>query len=159
MRIVQAQLFVSCRVCCVNNITTWSISSSSDAVYTTDKKWHNMCSNSRYARCWWYFTLHIINVEKNVTRLLFHFTPLICVCIPWVWLGWRWCGCVLMYCSTFRNFTFCFYWFLFYFRLVVYICVVVKCFSFTVFVSMFVCLLICFVVLFRFFYSIFCIYL
>ena len=158
MRIVQAQLFVSCRVCCVNNITTWSISSSSDAVYTTDKKWHNMCSNSRYARCWWYFTLHIINVEKNVSRLLFHFTPLICVCIPWVWLGWRWCGCVLMYCSSFRNFTFCFYWFLFYFRLVVYICVV-KCFSFTVFVSMFVCLLICFVVLFRFFYSIFCIYL
>ena len=37
--------------------------------------------------------------------------------------------------------------------MLVYICVV-KCFSFTVFVSMFVCLLICFVVLFRF-YSLF----
>ena len=39
----------------------------------------------------------------------------------------------------------------------IYMCVV-KCFSFTVFVSVFVCLLICFVVLFRF-HSIFCIYL
>ena len=79
----------------------------------------------RYARCWRHLTLHIINMEKNVSRLLFHFFFfLICVCIPWVWLGWRWCGCVLMYCSIFRNFTFCFYWFLFYFGLLVYICVV-----------------------------------
>jgi hypothetical protein len=97
----------------------------------------------RYARCWWHFTLHIINVEKNVSRLLFHFFFfLICVCIPWVWLGWRWCGCILMYCSSFRNFTFCFHWFLFYFRLLVYI-YVVGVFSFMVFVSMFVCLFIC----------------
>jgi hypothetical protein len=66
----------------------------------------------------------MINVEKNVSRLLFHFFFfLICVCITWVWLGWRWGECVVMYCSSFRNFTFCFYWFLFYFRLVVYICV------------------------------------
>jgi hypothetical protein len=79
----------------------------------------------RYERCWWHLTLHIINVEKNVSRLLFHFFFfLICVCIPWVWLGWRWCGCVLMYCSLCWNFTFCFYWFLFYFGLLVYICVV-----------------------------------
>jgi len=70
----------------------------------------------RYARCWWHLTLHIINVEKNVSRLLFHFFPfLICVCITWVWLGWRWGGCVLMYCSSFRIFPFCFYWFLFIF--------------------------------------------
>ena len=63
----------------------------------------------RYARCWWHLTLHIINIEKNVSRLLFHFFFFfICVCIPWVWLGWRWCGCVLMYCSLFRNFTFLF---------------------------------------------------
>jgi hypothetical protein len=27
----------------------------------------------RYARCWWHLMLHIINVEKNVSRLLFHF--------------------------------------------------------------------------------------
>ena len=34
----------------------------------------------RYARCWWYFTLHIINVEKNVSRLLFHFLlPYLCM--------------------------------------------------------------------------------
>ena len=80
----------------------------------------------RYARCWWHWTLKkIINIEKNVSRLLFHFFFfLICVCISWVWLGCRWCGCVLMYCSLFRNFTFCFYWFLFYFGLLVYICVV-----------------------------------
>ena len=25
----------------------------------------------RYARCWWHLTLHIINVEKNISRLLF----------------------------------------------------------------------------------------
>ena len=79
----------------------------------------------RYARCWWHLTLHIIDMEKNVSRLLFHFFFfLICVCISWVWLGWRWCGCVLMYCSLFLNFTFCFYWFLFCFGLLVYICVV-----------------------------------
>jgi hypothetical protein len=60
----------------------------------------------------------IINFEKNVSRLLFHFFFfLICVYIPWAWLGWRWCRCVLMYCSLFRNFTFCFYRFLFYFGL------------------------------------------
>jgi hypothetical protein len=47
----------------------------------------------RYARCWWHLTLHIINIEKNDSRLLFHFFFfLICVCIPWVWLGWRWWG-------------------------------------------------------------------
>ena len=26
-----------------------------------------------YTRCWWHLTLHIINVEKNVSRLLFRF--------------------------------------------------------------------------------------
>ena len=79
----------------------------------------------RYARGWRNLTLHIINVEKNVSRLLFHFFFfLICVCIPWVWLRWRWFGCVLMYCSLFQNFTFCFYCFLFYFGLLVYIRVV-----------------------------------
>ena len=105
-------------------------------------KWLNVL-HWRYARCWWHFTLLIINIEKNVSRLLFHFFFLICVYIPWVWLGWRWCRCVLMYCSLFRNFTFCFYWFLFYFGLLVYMCVV-GVFLY-VFISMFVCLLIYFV--------------
>jgi hypothetical protein len=92
--------------------------------YTHISIW-SFWSYRRYPRCWWHLTLHIINIEKNVLRLLFHFFFfLICVCIPWVWLGWRWCGCVLMYFSLFRNFTFCFYWFLFYFGLLVYICVV-----------------------------------
>ena len=93
-------------------------------LYTYISIW-SFWSYRRYARCWWHLTLHIINIEKNVSRLLFHFFFfLICVYIPWAWLGWRWCGCVLMYCSLFRNFTFCFYWFLFYFGLLVYICVV-----------------------------------
>ena len=101
----------------------------------------------RYARCWWHLTLHIINVEKNVSRLLFHFIFfLICVCIPSVWLGWRWCGCVLMYyCSLFQNFPFSFYWFLFYFGLLVYIFVLLV-FSFScLFQCLFVCLFISFV--------------
>jgi hypothetical protein len=34
----------------------------------------------RYARCWWHLMLHIINVEKNVSRLLFHFfLPYLCL--------------------------------------------------------------------------------
>ena len=98
----------------------------------------------RYARCWWHLTLHIINVEKNVSRLLFIFFFLFCVCIPWVWLGWRWCGCVLMHCSLFRNFTFCFDWF--YFILAcLHICVLLV-FSFRcLFQCLFVCLFISFV--------------
>jgi hypothetical protein len=103
----------------------------------------------RYARCWWHLTLHIINVEKNVSRLLFHFFFfLICVYIPWVWLGWRWCRCVLMYCSLFRNFTFCFYRFLFYFGLS---CIYLCCWCFIVCVNFIVCL---FAYLFRL-YSLF----
>jgi hypothetical protein len=35
----------------------------------------------RDARCWWYFTLHIINVEKNVSRLPFHFFLLPYLCL------------------------------------------------------------------------------
>jgi hypothetical protein len=105
----------------------------------------------RDARCWWYFTLHIINVEKNVSRLPFHFFLLPYLCLHTVGLVrmevvWV-CFDALFFISEFY---FCFYRFLFYFRLLVYICVV-KCFSFTVFVSVFVCLLICFVVLFRFY--------
>ena len=38
--------------------------------------WTGIGRNRRYARCWWHLTLHIINVEKNVSRLLFHFFPL-----------------------------------------------------------------------------------
>ena len=42
-----------------------------------------LCYNEytwRYARCWWHLTLHIINVEKNVPRLLFHFfLPYLCL--------------------------------------------------------------------------------
>ena len=97
----------------------------------------------RYARCWCHLTLHIINIEKNVSRLLFHFFFfLICVCIPWVWLGWRWWGVfylclhtvglvrmevvwvcfdVLFYISEF-HFLFLLIFILFW--LVVYICVV-----------------------------------
>ena len=94
----------------------------------------------RYARCWWHFTLHIINVEKNVSRLLFHVFPF----LIWVWLGWRCGGCALMYCSSFRNFTFCFYWFLFYFRVLVYICVIGVflygvCFNVCLFAYLFCC--------------------
>ena len=34
----------------------------------------------RYARCWWHLTLHIINVEKNVSRLLLIFViPYLCL--------------------------------------------------------------------------------
>jgi hypothetical protein len=100
-------------------------------------KWLNVL-HWRYARCWWHFTLLIINIEKNVSRLLFHFFFLICVYIPWVWLGWRWCRCVLMYCSLFRNFTFCFYRFLFYFgSSCIYLC----CWCFPLGVYFNVCLL------------------
>jgi hypothetical protein len=92
----------------------------------------------RYARYWWHLTLLIINIEKNVSRLLFHFFFfLICVYIPWVWLGWRWCRCVLMYCSLFRNFTFCFYRFLFYFGLS---CIYLCCWCFPLGVYFNVCL-------------------
>jgi hypothetical protein len=113
----------------------------------------------RDARCWWYFTLHIINVEKNVSRLPFHFflLPYLClhtvglVRMEVVWIRFD----ALFFISEF------YFLFLLNFTLFslayIYICVV-KCFSFTVFASMFVCLLICFVVLFRF-HSIFCIYL
>jgi hypothetical protein len=40
----------------------------------------------RDARCWWYFTLHIINVEKNVSRLPFHFFLLPYLCLHTVGL-------------------------------------------------------------------------
>jgi hypothetical protein len=97
----------------------------------------------RYARCWWHLTLHIINIEKNVSRLLFHFfLPNLClhtvglVRMEVVWV----CFDVLFFISKFHFF---FYWFLFYFGLFVYICAV-GVFLY-VFISMFVCLLIHFV--------------
>ena len=32
----------------------------------------NYFDEEQYARCWWHLMLHIINVEKNVSRFLFH---------------------------------------------------------------------------------------
>ena len=44
------------------------------------KKNSTFTSLQRYPRCWWHLTLHIINVEKNVSRLLFHFVlPYLCL--------------------------------------------------------------------------------
>jgi hypothetical protein len=52
---------------------------------------------------------HNFNIEKNVSRLLFHFfLPYLCLyTVGLVRMEVVW-G-VLMYCSLFRNFTFCFY--------------------------------------------------
>jgi hypothetical protein len=44
----------------------------------TQPLFYNYLFIRRYARCWWYLTLHIINVEKIVSRLLFHF------CLPYL---------------------------------------------------------------------------
>jgi hypothetical protein len=97
-------------------------------------------------------TLHIINVEKNVSGLLFHFfLPYLCLYslgLVRVEVGWVYFD-VLFFISEF------YFLFLLIFILFSRACLcVLLVFSFTVFASMFVCLLICFVVLFRF-YSIF----
>ena len=99
-----------------------------------------------YARCWWHLQLHIIYIEKNVSRLLFHFFFfLIYVCIPWVWIGWRWCGCVLMYCSFFFGISL-FVCIDFYFILAFLYIFVLLVFSFKcLFQCLFVCLFISFV--------------
>ena len=60
----------------------------------------------RDARCWWYFTLHIINVEKNVSRLPFHFLLLPYLCLHILGLvrvevGWV-CFDVLFFISEFH---------------------------------------------------------
>jgi hypothetical protein len=42
----------------------------------------------RYTRCWWHLTLHTINVEKNISRFLFHYLCLHNLCLVrvcWVW--------------------------------------------------------------------------
>ena len=116
------------------------------------KKNSTFTSLQRYARCWWHLTLHIINVEKKVSRLLFHFFFLICACIPWVWLGWRWCGCVLVYFSLFRKYHFLVFIDFYFILACLYICVLLV-FSFR---YLFQCLLVC---LFISFVFPFCIYL
>ena len=108
----------------------------------------------RYARCWWHLTLHIINVEKNVARLLSAPPPIICVCITWVWLGWGGiCFDVLFFISEFP------FLFLFIFILFSLACLyryVLLVFYFAVFVSMFVCLLILLLLFFKFLISFVC---
>jgi hypothetical protein len=109
-----------------------------------------------YARRWCHLTLHIINVEKNVSRLLFHilFLPYLCLHnLGLVRVEVRWvCFDVLFFIAEFH---FLFLFILFHFRLLVYICVVgVFLYGVKLFVSMFVSMFIWFVVLFRF-YSLF----
>ena len=107
-------------------------------------------------RCWWHLTLHIVNVEKNVSRLLFDlfFFFTICLCITLIWLGWGlrwWCFDVLFFISEFHFF----YWLLFYFRLLVYICVVGVYYFFQVwyiFVFWYRLFVFCFVFLLLFIY-------
>ena len=100
--------------------------------------------NRRDARCWWYFTLHIINVEKNVSRLPFHFFLLPYLCLHTVGLVrmevvWV-CFDALFFISEFY---FCFYWFLLYFRLLIFVLLSVfplRCLLQCLFVCLFVLL-------------------
>jgi len=45
----------------------------------------------RYARCCWHLTLHTINVEKNVSRPLFHYLCLHNLGLVGVGVGVFWC--------------------------------------------------------------------
>jgi hypothetical protein len=101
-----------------------------------------------YARCWWYFTLHIINVEKNVSRLLFHFFLLPYLCLHTVGLVrmevvWV-CFDVLFFISEFH------FLFLLIFILFSLACLYMCCWCFPL-RCLFQCLFVClFVLLFYF---------
>jgi hypothetical protein len=105
----------------------------------------------RDARCWWYFTLHIINVEKNVSRLPFHFFLLPYLCLHTVGLVkmevvWV-CFDALFFISEFY-FLFLLIFILFSLALSIYIYVLLSVFPL---LCLFQCLFVClFVLLFYF---------